>query len=541
MQIGKYLIEKLIRGGVKHVFGVPGDFVLGFYDLLQKSPIKIINTCDEQGAGFAADAYARLNGLGCVCVTYGVGGLKIVNTTAEAYAEKSPVIVISGAPGVEEIKGDPLLHHRTAHFDDQRRIFERITVASVYLGDPNTACADIDHAFETATRLKRPVYIELPRDRVNSLVKSKSKTPKFPTQSDPQALHEALEEAVDMINGARKPVILAGVEMHRFGLQKQLIELVEKTNIPVAATILGKSVVSESMPRYLGVYEGGMGHDDVRKYVESSDCLILLGAMLTDINLGIYTAHLNYTKMISATTERLTVHHHHYDQVQLKDFVNGLLQAKLKKRPMKNIPHPLPPKAFFAANRKITTNRVFECLNSFIEDDTMVVADVGDALFGAIDLYIATKTEFISPAYYASLGFGVPGALGAYLAKPKLRPLVIVGDGAFQMTGMELSTIARFGLNPIVVVINNKGYGTERPMMDGAFNDILNWEYSKLPALLGTGKGYKVTTEKGLVSALQSAKNNKSTFSILDVVLEKHDYTKVLRQLTKGISKKIKK
>src|SRR5512136_3363815 len=97
--IGEYLIDRLYALGVRHVFGIPGDYVLGFYDLLAKSKLRVINTCDEQGAGFAADAYARVRGLGAVCITYCVGGLKLANTTAEAFAEKSPVGVIRGAPG----------------------------------------------------------------------------------------------------------------------------------------------------------------------------------------------------------------------------------------------------------------------------------------------------------------------------------------------------------------------------------------------------------------------------------------------------------
>ena len=164
--IGNYLIQRLHDHGVRHVFGIPGDYVLGFYDQLAKSKLAIINTCDEQGAGFAADAYARVRGLGAVCVTYCVGGLKIANTTAEAFAEKSPVVVISGAPGMREREKNPLLHHKVREFDTQKRVFEQLTVASTVLSDPQTAFAEIDRVLHAALRFKRPVYIELPRDMV---------------------------------------------------------------------------------------------------------------------------------------------------------------------------------------------------------------------------------------------------------------------------------------------------------------------------------------------------------------------------------------
>src|SRR5258706_8572718 len=161
--IGEYLIQQLYSYGVRHVFGTPGDYVLGFYDQLSKSRLRIITPSEEQGAGFAADAYARVRGLGAVCVTYCVGGLKVANTTAEAFAEKSPVIVISGAPGMQERAKNPLLHHKVREFDTQARVFQQLTVASTVLGDPQTAFQEIDRVLHAALRFKRPVYIELPR------------------------------------------------------------------------------------------------------------------------------------------------------------------------------------------------------------------------------------------------------------------------------------------------------------------------------------------------------------------------------------------
>src|ERR1700757_2900353 len=167
LSIGEYLIQRLYVHGVRHVFGIPGDYVLGFYDQLSKSKLRTINTCDEQGAGFAADAYARVRGLGAVCVTYCVGGLKVANSTAGAFAEKSPVVVISGAPGMKERQKDPLLHHKVREFDTQKRVFEELTVASTVLSDPQTAFQEIDRVLHAALRYKRPVYIELPRDIVS--------------------------------------------------------------------------------------------------------------------------------------------------------------------------------------------------------------------------------------------------------------------------------------------------------------------------------------------------------------------------------------
>src|SRR2546428_5800168 len=213
--IGEYLIQRLYAHGVRHVFGIPGDYVLGFYDQLFKSKLRIINTCDEQGAGFAADAYARIRGLGAVCITYCVGGLKVANSTAEAYAEKSPVVIISGAPGTKERIKNPLLHHKVREFDTQLKVFEQLTVASTVLHDAQTALREIDRVLAAAQRYKRPVYIELPRDMLAVSASGDHAPAELAPRSDPDTVREALREATDMITAARQPVILAGVELHR--------------------------------------------------------------------------------------------------------------------------------------------------------------------------------------------------------------------------------------------------------------------------------------------------------------------------------------
>src|SRR5919112_1144331 len=239
--VGGYLIQSLYDHGVRHIFGVPGDFVLGFYQQLSQynNKLEIINTCDEQGAGFAADAYARVNGLGVVCVTYCVGGLKVVNATAQAFAEKSPLVVISGAPGINERQKNPLLHHKVRDFDTQQKIFENVTVDSVLIDNPTTAAKKIDRVLSSAMRYKRPVYIELPRDKVSTpilpyqeqyedsaeyskIIKIGEQEKRGGGETDSDSLQEALGEAMEMINSSKQPVIIAGVELHRFGLQHKL-------------------------------------------------------------------------------------------------------------------------------------------------------------------------------------------------------------------------------------------------------------------------------------------------------------------------------
>src|SRR5579863_5174087 len=206
--IGGYLIQRLQDYGIEHVFGIPGDFVLQFYSMLSESPVQVVGCTREDNAGFAADAYARVHGMGATCVTFSVGGLSMCNSIAGAYAEKSPVVVISGAPGVDERRSDPLLHHRVRDFNTQREVFEKITVASALLDDPLTAFREIDRCLEAADRFKRPVYLELPRDRVRSRALHPYKSPSEKPTSDKQALRAALEDATRMIEASKQPVII---------------------------------------------------------------------------------------------------------------------------------------------------------------------------------------------------------------------------------------------------------------------------------------------------------------------------------------------
>ncbi len=539
--ISAYLIRRLHALGVGHVFGVPGDYVLGFCKALEDSPLEFINTCDEQGAGFAADAYARFNGLGVVCITYCVGGLKVANTTAQAYAEKSPVVVISGAPGMNERLRNPLLHHKVRDFDTQLKVFAQLTEAATVLDNPRTAAREIDRVLSAAVHAKRPVYIELPRDMANAAIVEEPHPAPPPPEPDPVALREAVAEALERINAAERPVILAGVEIQRFGLQDELMRLVNGSRLPVAATILSKSVVREDHPLYLGVYEGAMGRQEVTEYIEGSDCLILLGVFLTDVNLGVFTARLDPSRIINATSERLSVRYHTYDGITLGDFLPALIAAKPDRRAPIAIPHPpTPPECFPVPDKPLTVRYLFERINQFLDDSTAVLADPGDAMFAGIDMTIHCASEFSSPAYYTSLGYAVPAAIGVQLARPDLRPLVLVGDGAFQMTGMELSTVARFGLTPIVMVLNNGGYGTERPMLDGRFNDILNWRYSDVPRVLGAGRGHIAATEDELETALLAARDDRSTFQIIEVQLAPDDRSEALHRLTSALAQRVR-
>jgi indolepyruvate decarboxylase len=542
LSIGQYLIRRLSEYGIRHVFGLPGDYVLSFYSMLEQGPLGLVNCTREDCAGFAADAYARVNGMGAVCVTYGVGALSLANSIAGAYAEKSPVVLISGAPGLAERVDDPLLHHRVREWRTQLEVFEKICAASREIVDPATAFRDIDFLLDTAWRQKRPVYLELPRDMVGVVPDQIRPYAHTEHRSDPQALAEAVRETLARIAAARKPVIIAGVELHRYGLQAEVVQLAEVSGIPIAATMLAKSVVSEVHPQYVGLYEGAMGRSEVTEFVEESDCLILLGTILTDIDLGIFTAKLDAANSIVATSDSLRISHHHYHRVRLQDFLRALVAAKPRGAARQLPPGPAAAREPFvlAADAPITTRRLVRRLDESLDDRTIVIADVGDALFASSELVIRGQTEFIAPAYYTSMGFAVPAALGAQVARPELKVVALVGDGAFQMTGMELSTIVRRGLAVTVIVLDNGGYGTERLLLEGAFNDINPWQYQLLPQVLGGGVGCEVRTEGEFDAAITRALADTSAMHIIRVHIGRDDRSTTLDRLAAGLARRVR-
>ncbi|MCC9603822.1 thiamine pyrophosphate-dependent enzyme [Stieleria sp. JC731] len=548
LSIAQYLIARLQDYGIGQMFGIPGDYVLSLYSELEKSPIQMIGCTREDCAGFAADAYARLNGMGALCVTYCVGGLSVCNSIAGAYAEKSPVVVVTGSPGLKERSRGALLHHMVRDFRTQYEVFEKFTIAGAELSDPLTAFSEIDRVLDACDRFKRPVYLEIPRDMVHVVPPITHSYRGAYQHLDDHATAEAIKETAELIGRAKQPVIVAGVELHRFGLHDELLQLADAAKIPIATTMLGKSVISEQHPSFIGLYEGALGDQAVTKFVEESDLVLLLGAFLSDINLGIFSANLNPAACVYATSEELRVSHHHYHNVGLKEFLLGLGKIEYQQRSLRkpdvrpgSITSPKDLEDPTSEPPSLKTSWMIQQINQRLDGTTIVVADVGDSLFAATELTIHDRGEFLSPAYYTSMGFAIPAALGAATARPDHRIVALVGDGAFQMTGQELSTLVRHGHNPIVIILDNHGYGTERYLHAGdwVYNEIHPWNYCKLVDVYGRGKSHLVTDETEFVAALDEAWNDPSEMHLIQAKLAENDASITLKNLASRMSKNV--
>jgi indolepyruvate decarboxylase len=536
--VGAYLIRRLGQMGIGHVFGVPGDYVLKFFDLIEESDIRLVNTCNELNAGYAADGYARIAGVGAVCVTYGVGAFSVYNAVAGAFAERVPLVVVSGGPKTS-LRGrlhPYLLHHTVGDMSLQRDIFERITQSAVVLTSVTHAPWQIDEALAACVRYSRPVYIEIPADMVTEGCPPPGEwAPDTSLHVDPEVLDEAIEETLDRISAASRPVILAGVEADRLGARDALLRLIDRTGFPVATTGLGKGVVPERTGGYAGTYIGALANETARKTVEEADLLLCLGAWMTDLDLGGYTARLDENRMIIANSERVKVRHHVYEHVPIKDFLEGLAGRVPERRaggPREECSEALAGPPYVASpGARLTTDRFWDRMSHFLKDGHIVVSDTGSCTFESVKLSLPRKADYIGQAFYASMGYGIPAALGAKLAAPSCRPVVLVGDGAFQMTGQELSTVIRHGQNPVVFLLNNDGYQVERAIYDNAYNDISMWDYTQLVEAFGGSKGVRVSTEGELEAFLAEAAGDVDALMFAEVRLERSDFSATLRRI----------
>jgi indolepyruvate decarboxylase len=538
MKFSDYVFERLSELGVSDVFCVPGESVQGLYRSLLTSDVRSVLLSHEPSVGYAADAYSRIKGLGALLVSYGVGSLNVVNAVGQAYAESSPMIVLSGGPGTLERTKHQFLHHKVRTFQTQQKVFEEITAMSVIIDSPNDAALKLEQAFQTALQFKKPVYVEIPRDICNCNIQAQPFPVNFQDVDDPDSINEALDEVVDLINNAQNPVILGDVEVSRVKMQKEFVDLVEKTGLPVASTILGKSVISESHSQSLGTFSGKLSNEVAREKFEAADLILCVGSILSDVSLGMFSFQLDRSKVVESRIEYLQIKNHIYPKVSLRHFLKGVANhPKLKKRQFKNEHLNLDFKLPKYGDEKVSINNLTQILNHFINRDKSpayrVVGDVGDCLFVGQSLHINNFASFLSPAYYLSMGFAVPGGIGAQIADPTKRPLILVGDGAFQMTGLEIISAVRLNLNPIIILFNNGIYATLDKVEDASIEnsyDIGKYDYYKMASIFGA-VGYQVNHAHELQTALKEAEtSNKDKAILIQINLDPTDTSDVLKK-----------
>jgi indolepyruvate decarboxylase len=543
--VSEYLLIRLKEIGVDHLFGVPGDFAMGFFNQILKSEVKYIGTCNELNAAYAADGYARIRGIGAFSSTFGVGELSAINGVTGSFAERVPVVVITGSPALINFSTQPLLHHTLGDYQIPLKMYEKITVASTQLVSAETAPSEIDRVLTECLIHQQPVYISLPAD----VMMMKCKRPNafiFPTipQSDEEVLAEAIKEAVTMLDKAQKPVVIGDVELVRFKLQKEFSGFLEKTGLPYVTMMLGKTLLSEHHPQFIGLFEGDRSRNYVRDRVENADCILQLGTLMTDFNTGGFTSHIDDSKAISGNIGYVKIKHHYYENVHLHDFILGLTK-KLSRRDPATLDiqsaadgcvHRHTVSYQSDTNKKLTIKRFFDRMSHFIENDSIVIAETGVSLFSAAEMLMPDGATFIGQTFYGSIGYSVGATLGASIAAQDRKTVLFVGDGSFQVTCQDLSTMIRNHLKPVIFLINNDGYTIERVICDRTYNDIQPWHYHKLVDVFGGGMSFDVHTEGELEDALTKAAT-ADCLVFIEIHTDRLDCPEALRSAGRSMGK----
>jgi indolepyruvate decarboxylase len=512
--VAEYLLSRLKEIGVDHLFGVPGDFVLGFFNQVLKSEVQYVGTCNELNAAYAADGYARIRGIGAFATTYAVGELSAINGVAGAFAERVPVVVITGAPSTSHFRTRPLLHHTLGDYDIPFRMYEKITAASTMLVSAETAPAEIDRVLSECLTRQQPVYIGIPSDVVMMKCERAGafECPR-PAPSDVGALREAIGEAQEMLAKAQKPVVIGDAELIRFKLQEEFAGFLDRTGFPFVTMMLGKTVLSERHPQFIGLFQGDRSRAYVRDRVESADCILHLGALMSDFNTGGFTTNLDEERTISANIRAVKIKHHFYENVDLREFIVALGE-KLTRREAATLEIKRATEGCVyrdtalyqpEAAQPLTIKRFFDRMSHFIEKEAVVIAETGVALFSAAEMLMPDGTTFLGQTFYGSIGYTVGATLGAAMAAKDRRVVLFIGDGSFQVTCQDLSTMLRNRCKPVIFLINNDGYTIERVITDHPYNDIQPWKYHRLVEVFGGGSGFDVRTEGELEDVLKKA------------------------------------
>jgi indolepyruvate decarboxylase len=484
-----YVLKRLKEIGADDVFGVAGDYAFPVNDaIVQDQSLNWIGCCNELNAAYAADGYARMRGVAAVCTTYGVGELAAMSGIAGAYAEHLPVFHLVGTPNLATQEGRALVHHTLGNgeFDLFHRMAEPIVCASTALTPQNVA-AETERLIAAAFYHRRPVYMAIPSDVADMPVVAGAPSVSLPA-SDPASLAAATDAVAAAVNNAEQACALPGVLLRRLGLQGAAAEFVDAAGLPFATMFADKSVLGEDHPNYIGMYIGRLMGEPVRAFVESCDAVVMIGAMLSDGNAAGGTVRLDPAKVISIDHHRTTVGSTVYRNVEIADILTQL-SGRITKRGQRPAITPETLGSITGGGEDpITADALYPRWADFFRPDDVIITDTGSSSLGLTLAQLPKGAEFHNQTLWASIGWATPAAFGAAKGAPDRRLILITGEGSHQMTAQEISQLGRHGLHPIVFVLNNSGYLSERMLckdMALAYNDIAAWNYAELPHALG--------------------------------------------------------
>ncbi|GMM58763.1 phenylpyruvate decarboxylase [Maudiozyma humilis] len=600
---GEYLFQRVLDAGTNSIFGVPGDFNLPLLEYLYepqlvKQGLRWIGNCNELNAAYAADGYSRYsNKIGCLITTYGVGELSAMNGIAGAFAEGCKVLHIVGVARSADSRCKEFsqrnLHHLVPQLHDANfkgpnhkvyydMVKDRVCCSAEYLEDINLACDQVDKVIRDIYKFSKPGYIFVPADFVNltvpvtNLLNTPSITLQDCIEPAPASVVKDLTSMIlEAVYNSTTPAIVGDVLTDRYGANDLLNELIKITGMWNFSTVSGKTIIDESNPTYMGLYNGEEGPTVVKNRFMECDLVLHFGVEINEVNSGHYTTqykpgcqliefHPTYIRFsIPGTTKQEIFKDVHFLPI-LKEILQTIDATKLNKQYPPNV------KAFRTAelefhhdpNAKIVTQTFIQ--NKFcdyINPGDVIVCETGSVQFAMRDLVFPSQVKYISQGFFLSIGMALPAALGVGIAmqdfpdahlngklSSKPRLILLEGDGAAQMTIQELTSFIRFDVPVEIVLWNNNGYTIERAILGPtrSYNDVMPWDWTKLFAAFGDFGSKSTTntiveTPDEFTQKMTELKEGKKQTSIelLEVKLETLDYPKQLKHMVE--SAKVKK
>ena len=524
--IGQFILSRLKAIGIEEIVGVPGDFNLSFLEQIRdEEGIRFVGACNELNAAYAADGYARQRGVGALLTTYGVGELSAINGIAGSRAEHVPVVSLAGAPPQYATEYRWQMHHSLADgdYDNMLESIAPFTEVAVRVS-PMNVVEEVDRALHTCLREKRPVHIQIPSD-ITHLTIDVPDAP-FSTQlpgSDQERLDAAVTAVSSRLTAAKDPILLVDQDTDRHGFTEYFRQLVDRLQLPYSQLTSGKAILSERHPLFLGTYNGAASAPGVRERIETSDFLITTNPRFIEVNSGSFTHQLPEKAIVNFGDQHVNVGGEYFVGINTMELLERLV-AELPEKTAAAAP---------AADAPLTQEHLWPRMAQFIREGDTVIAEAGTSNIGLGPQALPDNVKYINSPIWGSIGFTLPALLGSQLAAPKRRHLLFIGDGSFQLTAQELSTILREELNPIIVLINNHGYTIERFIlgMEDEYNDIQNWSYSQLPQVFKpdtTMQSYTAATFGELDAAL-AAIEASDTGAFLELHLDPFDAPKGLQ------------
>ena len=484
----EHVLMRLKAIGISDVFGVPGDYAFPVNDAICNDPaMRWIGCANELNAAYAADGYARIRGMAALCTTYGVGELSAINAIAGAYAEHLPIFHLVGTPSMTVQTSRAAMHHTLGNgeFDLFRRMTEPVVCAHAVMTPQNVAY-ETERLIAEALFHRRPVYMAFPADYAEQAVLGTAESIAAPS-SDPTALAAATTAIAAALDAAGTACVLSGILIARCGLQASMQALIDRSGLPFATMFMDKSVLDEQQDGFVGMYDGALMTDAVRSFVEGRDRILAIGTLASDFNTGAFTARLDPARTIA-------IGHHHvrcdgktYANVELGDVLVALA-ARLTKRPWPGIAATSLSEPSGSADEPITVEALYPRWAAFLRPNDILVGETGTASMGLGFALMPRGATFHNQTLWGSIGWGTPAAVGAAVAAPDRRVVLVTGDGSHQLTAQEIGQFGRLGLKPVVFVLNNAGYLIERLLCKDpaiAYNDIAPWRYTELPHAFG--------------------------------------------------------